>query len=49
MWGYCIRHSGLVPELLTAVHTHDTLSGGGGRGVSCGDEWRSAGVASVET
>lgn len=44
-----MRHSGLVADLSTGVHTHDTLSCGGGRGVSCGDEWRSAGVASVET
>lgn len=33
----------------TGARTHDTLRSGGGRGVSRGDEWRSAGVASVET
>lgn len=44
-----MRHSGWVADLSTGVHTHDTLSCGGRRGVSCSDEWRSAGVASVET
>lgn len=44
-----MRHSESVADLSTGVHTHDTVSCGGGRSVSCGDEWRSAGVASVET
>lgn len=47
--GHWISYSEPVSELLTQEHTHDPIGCAGGRGVRCGDEWWSAGVASVET
>lgn len=43
-----ISHCESVSQLLTGTHTHDPIGCAGGRSVCCGDEWWSAGVASVE-
>lgn len=46
--GHWISHSKQVAKLLRQERTHDPISCLGRRGVRSGDEWWSAGVASVE-